>query len=113
MNDLPAYEQELLSLSGIYEEICLDFADKKQVLEFMLEKKKTVLAKLKLKSSGKSEAARETDAYASKEYEDYLNELGEIRKEFQQSQAIKEANKNKIDALITLISLHKHLTQLR
>lgn len=83
------------------------YADAKQVYQAMEDLKKTVLAKVKAKLDFKTESEAERLAYADREFNEYLDRLAAARNAFLKAEAQKTFNLNRIDALITLISLCK------
>jgi len=58
-----------------------DWADRDAAASLLEELKRTTVAQLKLKSSGTSESARETDALASEVYYEHIKLMVDARKE--------------------------------
>lgn len=115
--DINTLSIELYELSSGYEDICREYGDSKQIYERFEELKKTKLAQIKEKiwkdSPNTTAAMLEMLGTSSQEYYKFLEELSYCRKSFYQIQSKKEAMKNKIDSIITLVSLEKELLKLR
>lgn len=78
----------------------MDWADKSAASDLLDEMKHSVLSECKLNSGEKSDAARETEARASKRYQQFIHEMVEARR---------VANRAKVqyDTLKTLAELRR------
>ena len=112
--DLIDYQEELYNLTSDYKKVLFEYADIKQIYERMEDLKKVTLAKAKnAVERAQSEAARERIAFASDKYITFIEDLSKIRGEYIKSQCKKDAYKNRIDAIITIISSIKEQMRLR
>lgn len=100
---MPELEEELESKTKLLEKEGNDFVVKKSQFENLAELHKVILSKLKTSFEG-SDAAKETSAMASPDYETYKQGLGAAREQYYQAQVKYDLVKLKIDVLRTIIS---------
>lgn len=83
-NTNPAEAINNWSPEALHAKLCKlgeDWAEKNSAADLLEEGKKSLLSKLKNESEEKTEAAKERDALASKEYREFMGEMITARKE--------------------------------
>lgn len=113
------YQKELDDLTkrgGEIPELAISLADKEQVYKWLMERKKSHLARIIENSLNESKLAfsrAEVRALASKDYLEFMNALREAMSEYYNVKYKYETLINRCDVLRTFISLEKEKMLLR
>ena len=109
--DLETYQKQLFELAGTYEAEMLHYAEAKQVYHRLEDLKKVKIAQIKdvitHKYPSMTDTKASTFALTTVEYKQFLQHLDKARGLYYELFSKKDAIYNKMQALITLISVEK------
>ena len=112
MSDIKDYTAEVFRLMEEFDKLIPQWANAKALHDKGTELKKIKLQVMSSAQESGSNVERERNAYASKDYRDYINTLFKEDVQFYILDARKQGIQQRIDVLRSLISYEKTMVQL-